>query len=228
MKTVLKSALCVATVALAAPAFAEETHHPQEVAQAQPAPAQPMQPGMGPGGAPMMGNPMMGGSMMGGPMMGSPMMGGQMMGGPMMGGAMMGSPMMGGHMMGGGGMMGGGMMGGPMMGMMHGGARLDGRLAFLKAELKLTAEQEKAWNDFATAVRQVAAKSRDGHGMMAMPGAAGTVTPPQMLELHEKHLAARLDAVKTLRTAVTPFYATLTDDQRKTLAELHPMFIGMM
>lgn len=191
MKTFLKSAVCAAALALAAPAIADDTHHPQGAAQAQPTqvqptPSRPMRPGAGPGTA------------------GMPNMMGQ------------------GAMMGGQGMPG-------MMQMMQGGAHMDGRLAFLKAELKITPEQDKAWNEFATALRQVAAKSRESHGMMqSMSGQASSTTPPQMLEQYEKHLTERLDAVKTLRTALTPFYAVLSDAQKKTLAELHPMFIGMM
>jgi hypothetical protein len=189
MKTFLKSALVAAVFALATPALADDAHHPQGTAQAQPQqdPKQPARPGPGPGSA--------------------------------------GMP----NMMGQGSMMGGGMPG--MMQMMQGGAHMDGRLAFLKAELKITPDQEKAWNDFATALRQVATKSRDSRGMMMMgdmSGQASSMSPPQMLEQYEKHLIQRLDAVKTMRTALVPFYAVLSDAQKNTLAELHPMFVGMM
>jgi predicted lipid-binding transport protein (Tim44 family) len=133
-----------------------------------------------------------------------------------------GMPNMMGQMMGGPGMSG-------MMQMMHGGAHIEGRLAFIKAELKITAEQEKAWSDFASALRQVAARSGSGHGAMrGISGEAGSATPPQMLEQYEKHLTERLEAVRTVRTAVTPFYAVLSDEQKKTFAQLHPMFVGMM
>lgn len=218
MKTFLKSAIYAAAIALATPVLAEDAHHLQAAGQTQAAPAQQtpgqsMWPSMAPGsgGMPyMMGQ----GSMMGGS--------GMMMGGPGMPGMMQ-------IMMGGSGMM----MGGPgmpgMMQMMQGGARVDGRLAFLKAELKITPEQEKAWTDFATALRQVAAKARDSGGMMrGMSGEAGNAMPPQMLEQYEQHLTQRLEAVRTLRTVLTPFYAVLSDEQKKTLAQLHPMFVGMM
>lgn len=76
------------------------------------------------------------------------------------GGAMMGHDSQGGAMMGqGGAMMGSSMMGHSGMGMGMGGTRghgsmctamtshIEGRLAFLKAEIKITPEQESLWND---------------------------------------------------------------------------------
>lgn len=141
-------------------------------------------------------------------------------------------------MMGQGNMMDGGMMGGdvpgvmPMMGMMQmmqGGGHIDGRLAFVKAELKIADAQEKVWNDFATASRQAAAKVREaGAGMRAMSGMAGSVTPPQLLEQHEKQIAARLDAIRIVKPALGPFYAALSEEQKKAFTQLHPMFRGMI
>lgn len=142
-------------------------------------------------------------------------------------------------MMGQGNMMGDGMMGGagmsgmmPMMGMMRmmqGGAHIDGRLAFIKAELKITEAQEKPWNDFADALRQAAAKVREANAAMpAMSGMAGSAPPPQLLEQHEKQLAAHLDAIRTVKPALGPFYTALSEEQKKTLAQLHPMLHGMI
>jgi hypothetical protein len=136
--------------------------------------------------------------------------------------------MMGGNMMGDAGMP--GMM--PMMGMMQmmqGGKHIDGRLAFIKAELKITEAQEKVWNDFANALRQAVAKVREANAAMpAMSGMAGNVTPPQLLEQHEKQLAARLDAIRIVKPALGPFYAALSEEQKETLAQLHPMLHGMI
>jgi LTXXQ motif family protein len=116
-----------------------------------------------------------------------------------------------------------------MMGMMQGDERIEGRLAFLKAELKITDAQEKVWSDFAGALRQAAAKMQQAHmGMRAMSGMAGTVTPPQLLEHHESNLAARLEATRTVKTALGPLYAALDEQQKQTLAQLHPLFHGMM
>jgi hypothetical protein len=129
-----------------------------------------------------------------------------------------------------------GMMGGdgmsammPMMGMMRmmqGPAHVEGRIAFLKAELKITEAQDKPFADFAAALRQAAGKMRGGQ--MDMMGMAAGASLLQHLEHQEKQLTARLDAVRSLKTPLAPLHAALSEEQRKTLAQLHPMFMGMM
>jgi hypothetical protein len=185
MITGLKTATVALALALTAPAFADDAHHPPgSAATPQAAPSPQMS---GPSDMPMR------------PGMGTMRQGGMEM--PMM-------PMTG------------------MMQMMQGGAHIEGRLAFIKAELKITEVQEKAWADFANAMRQAAKNSGDAHMMMhGMPGASAA--PPQMLEQYEKHLTQRLDAVRTVRGGLSPLYAVLSGEQKKTLAELHPM-LGMM
>jgi hypothetical protein len=137
------------------------------------------------------------------------------------------------------GMMGQGMMGPdsgmtgmpgmmPMMGMAQGGRHLEGRLAFVKAELKITAAQEKAWNDFANALRQASAKVYDGGGMRAMSGAPGDGTPMQVVEQYEKQLAARLEAVRIVKPTVDPLYTSLSDEQKKTFAQVHMILHGLI
>ena len=163
-----------------------------------------------PGGPAAMGAP----GMMRGPgmtgMMGGPGMTG-MMGGPGMMGMMGGPGMM--------GMMGGGMMG--MGGMMMAPEHIEGRLAFLKTELEITDAQMAAWNAFADALRANAKAMAATRAtmMQTMHQGAGT-TAPQMLELHEKHLAQHLEAVKRTRATLEPLYAALSDQQKKTADEL--------
>ncbi len=78
------------------------------------------------------------------------MMGPGMMGpGMPMGGGMMGCPMMGGQGM----TMGQMPMGGMGPGMMMTGPAIEGRLAYLKAELGITEAQTAAWNGYVTAVK---------------------------------------------------------------------------
>jgi hypothetical protein len=112
-----------------------------------------------------------------------------------------------------------------MMRMMQGPSHIEGRIAFLKAELKITEAQNKPFADFAAALRQAAGQMRGTQmGMMGMSNAA----LPQHLEHMEKQLGAKLDAVRTIKAAAAPLYAVLSEEQRKTLAQLHPMFMGMM
>ncbi|HSA67689.1 MAG TPA: Spy/CpxP family protein refolding chaperone [Methyloceanibacter sp.] len=114
-------------------------------------------------------------------------------------GSMMGHGMMGGGQstMGGHGMMGGmGMGGGPaaMCGRMT--SHVEGRIAFLKAELKITPEQEALWNDYANAVRDNAKAM--GSRCTALTGDSGA---------SEKSLPDRLDAQEQFVAGAARFLA---------------------
>ncbi|MGQ0663674.1 MAG: Spy/CpxP family protein refolding chaperone [Pseudomonadota bacterium] len=236
----LRSIALAAALSLAAQAaLAVEEHHPP----AQPELAQAPMPQPGATGSGMMGPGMMGPGMMGPGMMGPGMMGPGMMGPGMMGPGMMGPGMMGPGMMGPGvmgpgmmdpGMMGPGMMGpGPMGrgGMMGHGMmglfdRIEGRIAFLGAELKITEAQAPAWSWFADALRVTAKRVAE-----ARAGMAAAATPPglaEWLENREKSLAARLDSVRAIRTAFQRLNAELSDEQKRTFKELVPVPMRMM
>ena len=114
---------------------------------------------------------------------------------------------------------GGGM---PMMRMMQG--HVEGRLAFLKTELKITDAQMPLWNAVADAIR---ANVKGGMGMMEGMMGQGT-TLPDRLAAHEKMMTAHLDALRKFKSAVDPLYAALSDDQKKTADELLMGPMGMM
>jgi hypothetical protein len=148
---------------------------------------------------------------------GGGMMGG--MGGMMGGGMDHGS---GGGMMGGmGGMsQGGGGMGGMMQHMLCGFAdHLEGRLAYLKAELKLTDQQVAAWNNFADAWRATAQKAQakcaaeEELADHAKPGVL------QKLDMMEKHMADHLDVVRAQKAAIEPLFTALSDEQKKIASD---------
>ncbi len=136
-----------------------------------------------------------------------------------------------------GGMM-GGMMGGMggMGGMDHGGSgggmagmmqhmmcgfteHLDGRLAYLKAELKLTAEQTSAWENFADAWRGVAQKANAK--CAATDNRPDNSKPPvlQKLQKMENHMADHLEIVRAQKAAIEPLFTALSEDQKKTASE---------
>lgn len=105
-----------------------------------------------------------------------------------------------------------GMMG--MGGMADMASHIDGHLAFIKAELKITPAQEEAWKGFADVLRASATSMTQMQGMpMGTPGAAQTVS--QALDQKERLLATRLDNSKKLRTAWVKLDAVLTPEQRK-------------
>lgn len=139
-------------------------------------------------------------------------------------------------------MMGQGSM--PMMGM---GQRVEGRLAFLKTELKITPAQESLWNTFAETMRANAQKmtgsipccggaqggGMQGGGMMHQGGRmpqGSTPSLPDRLDWQEKSLAVRLDALRATKGALTPLYAAFSDEQKQIADQLirGPMGMGMM
>ena len=121
----------------------------------------------------------------------------------------------------------------PMMRMMMGqgglpmmAKHIEGRLAFLKTELKITDAQLPLWNAFAEAMREDASTMHAmPHPMMGMNKAA---TLPDKLAAHETMLTAHLEAVRKLKAAADPLYAALNADQKKTADDIMLSPIGMM
>ena len=140
--------------------------------------------------------------------------------GPGMPGGMAGAgdmPMMGKRMM----------MGRDGMSMMGAMARhVEGRLAFLKTELKITDAQLPLWNAVADAMRANAKNMGDMAG--GMMGGSETATLPDKLAMREKMMTAHLEALRKFKAAVDPLYAALSDEQKKTADELLIGPMGMM
>jgi hypothetical protein len=156
-----------------------------------------------------------------------------------------------------GGMMGGmdhggkgggmsGMMSGMMGGMRHGGSggghhgmmknmmcrmteHVDGRLAYLKAELKLNDAQQNAWNLFADNYRAAAARTAQQCEKMddktgdhaAHKGVLGH------LGMMESHMTAHLDSVKAIKGAIEPLFNVLSEEQKKTANEVMTGMMGL-
>jgi hypothetical protein len=98
------------------------------------------------------------------------------------------------------------------------GGHVEGRIAFLKAELKITDAQTPQWNRFADVLREQA-KSMNAmrDQMMKMEEPA---TLPEQLDRREKMMTSHLASMKTLKDAVGPLYASFSDEQKKTADEL--------
>lgn len=133
------------------------------------------------------------------PMMGQGMMSGQ----GMMGGQGMGSGMMGHSGM---GMMGHGMMNdmGPMM---------EGRLAYMKAELGITAEQTAAWDDYAKAMKARVASMQERRTEMMKVMHSGSAL--DRLDARTKAMEDMVESLKAVRPAVVSLYNALSADQKK-------------
>jgi len=119
------------------------------------------------------------------------------------------------------------MMGRDGMSMMGAMARhVEGRLAFLKTELKITDAQLPLWNAVADAMRANAKNMGDMAG--GMMGGSQTATLPDKLAMREKMMTTHLEALRKFKAAVDPLYAALSDEQKKTADELLIGPMGMM
>jgi hypothetical protein len=118
------------------------------------------------------------------------------------------------------GMMGGygpGMMGGGMFGFADEGQIvdfIDGRLAFVQAELKITEKQMPVWNAFADSVRANAKTVNERRELM-YTARWGQESLPERLDTQEKILASRLEALRKTSAALKPLYAALDEQQKK-------------
>ncbi|MGB5093779.1 MAG: Spy/CpxP family protein refolding chaperone [Parvibaculum sp.] len=158
------------------------------------------------------------------------------------GGAGWRSWMMGGNHMTGQGVMGPGMMGqygsGNMMGygmgrgnggcMMYGtdagdGTYIDGRLAFLKAELKITEAQSSAWNTYADALRANSDSMLSMHQQMMGQFQSDDRSATSFLDFQIAAMRSRLDALEKLKPAMTALYDALSKDQKEKADSVLPM-----
>jgi hypothetical protein len=126
-----------------------------------------------------------------------------------------------------GGMMGGD-MGRMMQQMMQGRMaaaamqpfrRIEGQLAFFRAELRITDPQVPQWTAFADAVRAQAERLR-GATQQAVAGGTGPAPAPQQMERRIAFLTAQMEAMRAVSAAAAPLYATLSEEQRRTADEL--------
>ena len=214
-------------------------------AQAAPTAQPQMQPNMMPQGMPMhpgwQGNMPGPGPMNPGPMQPGPMHPGMMQGqmpqpgmmqGPMMQGpggpGMMHGPMMQGP--GGPGMMHGpgmmqnaGPMGPPMIGMcpMGGPVFSAGRLAFIKAELGITTEQDDVYKEFAEALQKNVEAMHETHPK-TMQDMMSAKTPADRFGARIKGMETGLGLMKTMKAAIDKLYDKLTDEQKEKANYLLP------
>ena len=109
-----------------------------------------------------------------------------------------------------------GMMGDcPMMGMMMGADTstfVEGRIAFLKAELAITDAQKGAWEPYAAALK----KNLQGMQVMrqTMMKVMEAKTPVERLDAHIVAMDGRLASLKEVKPALAALYAALSAEQK--------------
>jgi hypothetical protein len=92
-------------------------------------------------------------------------------------------------------------------------SHVEGRIASLKSDLKITEAQPSQWDHFADALRATA-KSMNGM-YQQMTHANGAATLPARLETQEQTLSAHLASLEALKAALNPLYTSLSNEQRK-------------
>lgn len=130
------------------------------------------------------------------------------------------------------GMMDGWGWGGPMMGygpdaMLD---RIDGRLAYMKTELKITDAQTAAWDELAKVIRDTA-ETHNGLMRDMMKDVRGgdffKKPLPDRLTIQQTHMEARLEQIKSVKAAVDKLYAMLDESQKKTADDIVLPSMGM-
>ncbi|MGH7090395.1 MAG: Spy/CpxP family protein refolding chaperone [Stellaceae bacterium] len=95
---------------------------------------------------------------------------------------------------------------------------IDGRIAFLKAELKIAPAQEPAWNKVAQAMQQNAAERRQLFEQARANRA--NVNALQALERRARVSALRAQQTDRFLAAFRPLYDSLSAAQKQTADEL--------
>jgi LTXXQ motif family protein len=105
-------------------------------------------------------------------------------------------------------------------------SHVEGRIAALKSELKITDAQAPQWDRFADALRGTAKSMEAMQRRMMQASAPSTLSA--RLARQEEMLTAHLAAVKSLRSALEPLYATFSDEQKKVADGIRIGPMGMM
>ena len=105
--------------------------------------------------------------------------------------------------------------------------RVEGRIAFLRTELKITDTQSAAWNAFADTLRNNAKSLGEVRATMMSQAGTAPQSLVDRLTLQEKWLAARLEGTRAMKSALTNLAGTLSDDQKKTADQLLAPHMGM-
>ncbi|OGT88781.1 MAG: hypothetical protein A2514_08010 [Gammaproteobacteria bacterium RIFOXYD12_FULL_61_37] len=107
-------------------------------------------------------------------------------------------------------------------------ARAQKHLGELQAKLKLTKDQQPAWETFSTQVNDQAKnmaamqdKKKDMTQTMSTSAPEHMAMMAEMMKTRAENMAKMADAVKT-------FYAALTTDQQKAFDELHMEHMSQM
>jgi hypothetical protein len=121
------------------------------------------------------------------------------------------------------GMSGAGMTMGRGMTMCRMDEHIDGQLAYLETELKITEAQTPQWNVFANAFR--ADKEKNARLCKATENEQArskmmSASLPESLGMMATRLTVRLESLRAMEAAIQPLYSILNKEQKKTADEI--------
>jgi LTXXQ motif family protein len=105
---------------------------------------------------------------------------------------------------------------------------IEGRLAYIKTELKITQPQDPLWDAYAAAARDSGGTMLARCATMASRAAGSSISVPERLDQNEQLLTAQLDAVRAMNKALKPLYEALTDGQKQRADQILLGPMGMM
>jgi hypothetical protein len=105
------------------------------------------------------------------------------------------------------------------------GHHMDGTLAFLKAELKISTKQAAAWDGFAAAFASARPEGHEGMKPEGKKGSKGHETLPERMAHHEHMMEMHLAQMKKMHAAIGALYATLGEHEKHLADELIPAFV---
>ena len=104
--------------------------------------------------------------------------------------------------------------------------RIEGRLAFLKTELKITEAQAGAWNQLADAIRS-AAKHHNERMKAVFSGDQTSKSLPERLDAQEQFISIRLEEIRQIKASLKTLYDVLSDAQKKDADDMAIPMGGM-
>lgn len=103
-------------------------------------------------------------------------------------------------------------------------ARLEGSIAFLRTELRITEAQASAWDAFAATLR--AGREHLDAARAALQDSSAGTDSLMRLESYESHLKARTEAIHMTRMAFTTLQGQLDEAQKRMATSTMLPFIG--
>jgi hypothetical protein len=113
------------------------------------------------------------------------------------------------------------MAGCPMMGMTGDDQTspfIEGRIAFLKAELAITDAQRVAWDAYADAIKRNLQSMQDMR--QTMRAVFEAKTPVERLDAHLVAMESRIKALKDVKPTLVKLYEALSPEQQKKADEI--------